>query len=138
MPFEVDHEGLWYLWLRYAPLDYVTFYWVKNGEILQQYNSGDRIAFDQRQVRLPENVTSRFLEKGEKISIYIRTKTQGSYRVPLEVHQSQHFESTQAELLTFQGIYYGVLLVMSVFNFVLYFITGIRSYLHYVFYVAPA
>ena len=138
VPFEVDHEGLWYLWLRYAPLDYVTFYWVKNGEILQQYNSGDRIAFDQRQVRLPENVTSRFLEKGEKISIYIRTKTQGSYRVPLEVHQSQHFESTQAELLTFQGIYYGVLLVMSVFNFVLYFITGIRSYLHYVFYVATS
>ena len=138
VPFDVDHSALWYVWLRYAPLDYVTFYWVKNGEVVEKHESGDAIPFDTRQTRLPENIFLRALQKGEKISMYMRLKTQGSYRIPLEIHQSDNFESNTAELLIFQGIYYGVMLVMSIFNFVLYFITGIRSYLHYVFYVATS
>ena len=138
VPFSVDHSALWYVWLRYAPLDYVSVYWAKNGKVIETHESGDAIPFDVRPVGLPENIFVRSLEKGEKISLYMRIKTQGSYRIPLEIHQSNHFESNTAELLTFQGIYYGVLIVMSIFNFVLYFITGIRSYLHYVFYVATS
>jgi len=136
--FLVKHSALWYVWLRYAPLDYVTFYWTQNGKLLDAYESGDAIPFSVRQVHIPENASFRFLEKGEKIDVYIRIHTEGSYRIPLEIHQSQHFESDTAELLVFQGIYYGVLIVMSIFNLVLYFITGIRSYLHYVFYVATS
>ncbi|MFT6154649.1 MAG: signal transduction histidine kinase [Crocinitomicaceae bacterium] len=135
IPFAVEHSALWYVWLRYAPLDYVTFYWLKNGHVIDTYESGDAIPFSARQVHMPENVSHRFLEKGEEIDLYIKIKTQGSYRIPLEIHQSQSFESSTAELLTFQGIYYGVLAVMSVFNLVLFFITGIRSYFYYVFYV---
>jgi signal transduction histidine kinase len=138
VPFKVDHAALWYVWLRYAPLDYVTLYWVKNGHVIEQHESGDALPFYTRQVSLPENIFVRSMLAGEKISMYIRIKTQGSYRIPLEVHQSKYFESSTAELLVFQGIYYGVLLVMSIFNFVLYLITGIRSYLHYVFYVATS
>lgn len=138
IPFSVEHSALWYVWLRYAPLDYVTFYWVKNGAVISTYQSGDALPFSVRQVHVPENASFRYLSKGEKIDLYIKIKTQGSYRIPLEMHQSQHFEASIGEVLTFQGIYYGVLIVMSVFNFVLYFITGIRSYLHYVFYVATS
>jgi signal transduction histidine kinase len=136
VPFAVEHSALWYVWLRYAPLDYVTFYWVKNGSVVDTYQSGDAIEFSARQVHVPENASFRLLEKGEKIDLYIKTKTQGSYRIPLEIHQSQSFDSYISQLSTFQGIYYGVLIVMSLFNFVLYLITGIRPYFYYVMYVA--
>jgi signal transduction histidine kinase len=136
VPFAVEHSALWYVWLRYAPLDYVTFYWVKNGRVIDTYQSGDAIVFSERQVHFPENASFRFLEKGEQIDLYIQIKTDGSYRIPLEIHQSQSFDSNISQLSTFQGIYYGVLIVMSLFNFVLYFITGIRPYFYYVLYVA--
>lgn len=133
--FDVQHTALWYVWLRYAPHDDVSFYWVKDQKVIEQIQAGDAFPFDIRSVNVADSAIARQLKKGEKIQVYFRIKTQGSYRVPLEVRQRPSFEQEHTTVTAFQGVYYGVLLVMSVFNLVLFFITKIRSYLFYVFYV---
>jgi len=135
LSFDVQHSSLWYLWLRYAPHDDVGFYWVQDDKVLEFQQSGDAFPFSIRSVQVADHAVARQLNKGEQIHAYIRVKTEGSYRIPLEIRQRSSFEAEHTAVTAFQGTYYGVLLVMSVFNLVLFFITNIRSYLYYVFYV---
>lgn len=135
VPFSVEHSALWYVWLRYAPHDDVQFYWVQNAKIIDTIHTGDAHVYSTRDVKVNDFAFSRFLKAGEKIDVYMRVKTQGSYRLPMEMRQKSSFEKATADITAFHGFYYGVLFVMSVYNLVLYFITGLRSYLFYVFYV---
>lgn len=135
LSFDVQHSALWYLWLRYAPHDDVKFYWVKDGKIVDFTQSGDRYPFNTRTVNIADNAVARQLYTGEKVKAYFRIKTQGSYRVPIEIRQRSSFEQEHTTVTAFQGTYYGVLIVMTIFNLVLFFITKIRSYLFYVMYV---
>ena len=135
VPFNVEHSALWYVWLRYAPHDDVQFHWVQNGQVIEKVQTGDALNYDTRDVKVHDFAFSRFLNAGENIDVYVRIKTQGSYRIPLEIRQKSSFEKASVDITAFHGFYYGVLFVMSVYNLVLYFITGLRSYLFYVFYV---
>lgn len=135
VPFIVKHSSLWYVWLRYAPHDDVQFHWVKNGKIIDKIRTGDSHVYSTRDVKVNDFAFSRFLTAGENIDVFIRVKTQGSYRLPMEIRQKSSFEKSTVDITAFHGFYYGVLFVMSVYNLVLYFITGLRSYLFYVFYV---
>ena len=132
----VEQADLWYLWLRYPPHDDVQLYWVKDGRVVDFVYTGDRFPFHVRQVSTPDYAFSRWLEQGEQIRFYLRIKTEGSYRIPLQIWRKKAFEQERSEQLVFQGVYYGVLFVMTIYNLVLFFITRIYSYLHYVFYVA--
>ena len=131
----VKHSNLWYLWLRYALHDEVDVFWIKDGKVSAHQRTGDALPFSQRDVKSTDFAFSRYLEAGETIEVLMRLKTAGSYKVPLEIRQKDSFEENMLSLSLFEGFYYGVLFVMSVYNFVLFFITGIRSYVFYVFYV---
>lgn len=132
---DVQQADTWYVWLRYALHDQVVFYWVKDGAIIETITTGDQQPYQQRDVKIPDFAFSRYLEKGEQVDFYLRLKTQGSYKVPLEIWSQSGFEGMSSSQIAFQSFYYGVLFVMSVYNLVLFFITRIRSYLYYVFYV---
>jgi len=135
VPFDVQHSALWYVWLRYAPHDDVQFHWVQNGKVIEKVHTGDSHVYSTRDVQVNDFAFSRFLKAGEQVDVFIRVKTQGSYRLPMEMRQKSSFEKATADITAFHGFYYGVLFVMSIYNLVLYFITGLRSYLFYVFYV---
>lgn len=67
--------------------------------------------------------------------ILMRLESQGSMLVPLQLmHESQFYKTDHIEQLVF-GLYFGIMLVMVLYNLFLYASTRERSYAFYVFYI---
>lgn len=101
------------LHIAYPLLDELTIYIIQP-EGVRTYQMGDTVPFGERPiptsefaVPLPENT------KGE---IYIKTNTQSSMRLPIAVRTEIGFFETQMNRRIAEGIYFGVLLCMAVYN----------------------
>jgi class 3 adenylate cyclase len=67
--------------------------------------------------------------------ILMRLESQGSMLVPLQLmHEKQFYKTDHIEQLVF-GFYFGIMLVMVLYNLFLYASTRERSYAFYVFYI---
>ncbi|TBL80100.1 sensor histidine kinase [Paenibacillus thalictri] len=73
------------------------------------------------------------LARGEATTVYMRFETYGSMLIPLQLTPVPALYNTMYGELLFYGIYYGTLMVIAVFQFVLYLYTRSRSYLFYLF-----
>lgn len=136
MDLIVEQADRWYLVLDYPVLDKVDFYWVKDGRVLEHHQAGDRIPYHARSIYARNFVFAKDMTAGEEITFYIRIKTQGSYQIPLQLKSSQALQNSLSKTEFMLGMFYGVLFIMSIYNLVLYLITGVPSYLYYVAYVA--
>tara|TARA_R100000781_G_scaffold114870_3_gene87567 strand:+ start:76755 stop:78533 length:1779 start_codon:yes stop_codon:yes gene_type:complete len=101
------------LHIAYPLLDELTIYIIQP-EGVRTYQMGDTAPFGERPiptsefaVPLPENTN------GE---IYIKTNTQSSMRLPIAVRTEIGFFETQMNRRIAEGIYFGVLLCMAVYN----------------------
>ncbi len=69
-------------------------------------------------------------------SYYLFVKTAGSMQVPLEAKQlSYAYETEQLSMLLY-GLYYGILFILLVYNFVLYIMLRDVNYLNYLFFLS--
>ncbi|MDA6067882.1 sensor domain-containing diguanylate cyclase [Idiomarina abyssalis] len=101
------------LHIAYPLLDELTIYIIQP-EGVRTYQMGDTVPFGERPiptsefaVPLPENTN------GE---IYIKTNTQSSMRLPIAVRTEIGFFETQMNRRIAEGVYFGVLLCMAVYN----------------------
>lgn len=130
-----DVHKEWLLSLEYPLLDYISLYVEKNHETIQTFHSGDKLpfnqrAFDSRFFRFP-----LMLEPDQDLVIYWRIQSESSIHVPLILTTFKEMNiSDQKEMLVL-GIFYGILLLLFLYNLVSFFIIGDKSYLYYVFFV---
>jgi len=130
-----DVHKEWLLSLEYPLLDYISLYVQKNHETIQTFHSGDKLpfnqrAFDSRFFRFP-----LMLEPDQDLVIYWRIQSESSIHVPLILTTFKEMNiSDQKEMLVL-GIFYGILLLLFLYNLVSFFIIGDKSYLYYVFFV---
>ncbi|WP_404364827.1 EAL domain-containing protein [Marinobacter sp.] len=124
--------------LAYPMLDKVDFYALRDNQPELMAQTGDRRPFDTRPiahrhfvfpVTLPANTTSEF---------YLRIQTSGALQVPLTLWQNNAFASQSDTQLTMESMFYGVMLVMTLFNLFLFFSFRERAYLSYVLLVGSA
>ncbi|MGM0629564.1 MAG: sensor domain-containing diguanylate cyclase [Pseudomonadota bacterium] len=101
------------LHIAYPLLDELTIYIIQP-EGVRTYEMGDTMPFGERPiptsefaVPLPENTN------GE---IYIKSNTQSSMRLPIAVRTEIGFFETQMNRRIAEGVYFGVLLCMAVYN----------------------
>ncbi|MGM0430452.1 MAG: sensor domain-containing diguanylate cyclase [Pseudomonadota bacterium] len=101
------------LHIAYPLLDELTIYIIQPDGV-RTYQMGDTVPFGERPiptsefaVPLPENTN------GE---IYIKANTQSSMRLPIAVRTEIGFFETQMNRRIAEGIYFGVLLCMAVYN----------------------
>lgn len=76
------------------------------------------------------------LPRGESRTFYMRAET-NSYAIflPITLWEKKHFESKNNQELLLIGGYYGIILVMLLYNLFLLFSLRLKSYLYYVLYV---
>lgn len=132
---KVEHADRWYVVVGYPVLDYLDFYWVQDGQLIEHFKSGDRIPYAERPLKTREFVFLRDLKAGEEITFFLRAKTEGSYQIPIKLQSSQAFQESLSKTEFVLGMFYGVLFIMTIYNLVLYLITNVSSYLYYVVYV---
>lgn len=124
-----------YLELSYAVLDYVDIYVFADGQLQQRHELGDLYPFYRRPLENRFFVVPLTWEAGQTLEIYYRIKTSTSVQAPLTLWQREAFERVQNHSNIAQGLYYGAMVVIAVYNLLIFLVLWERSYLFYVLFV---
>lgn len=124
--FEVENSNL----------DYVNIYLYKSNELVKSFKTGDLLPFEKRVVAHPNfTVPAVEIGNGEELDFYAQLKTAGSTYATLKIWSTQTFIHYERSRQIIFGIYYGIMLIIVIYNTFLFFSLGDKSYLHYVFYI---
>tara|TARA_R110001592_G_scaffold138511_5_gene357770 strand:- start:78190 stop:80835 length:2646 start_codon:yes stop_codon:yes gene_type:complete len=117
--------------IQYALLDYIELFVLENGELKQTFLTGDTFPFSQRPIRHRDFLFPLQVEANQSLDIYIKVRTQGSLQVPIEIWEADDFIWQDQDELLIKAIYYGMLIVLVVYNLFLFLSIRERSYLYY-------
>ena len=121
--------------IAYPLLDHIEYYQVTGSMTVKSLVTGDRTIFDTREIPHRNFLFDLVLEPNEKTFIYLRILTEGAHQLPLSLWQERDLYTVdQGELIT-KSLYYGMLLVMILFNVFIYVSLKETSYLYYVGFV---
>ncbi|MCW8109762.1 ATP-binding protein [Alteromonas ponticola] len=129
----VSNDTRWVFTVNFSQLDKVDFYLVVNGEVVQQSFQGK--LQNAQQFRIPTLRTS--LPDATPTELYIRVESHSSSLiVPLVVTPEPiHSVNMQVDSILW-GLFYGGLVILAIYNIVLYFGTREPALLAYVGYIA--
>ncbi len=128
------HSGKkWILSIDNPHIDHYAFYRIENGRLLLLGQNGDTVACTQgadcRTFWEPLSHT----ENQASYLLHIRTK--GSLQIPIVAETLQQAYRSEAYSNFLFGLYYGVLLLLLIYNLVLYLLVREIHYLNYLFFL---
>ena len=127
-------RSLWYLKLSYPLLDEITF-WQTGKGTTESIVTGDRHPFSSRGIDYRYFLLPVTLDAGETRSITLRIHSSGALNVPLSLETPAEVIAGSNHLTLTQGLFYGALLVLAVFNLLLFFSSGTAYYFYNAFYM---
>ncbi|MBJ6137579.1 diguanylate cyclase [Marinobacter litoralis] len=135
-----DSQSRWYLMLNYPPLDEITF-WQKPGPhsgatTPSPLKTGDHFPFESRGIDYRYYLLPITLAENETTTLYIRVHSSGALNVPLSLMTPDEAIEQSNHLTLIHGLFYGALVILAVFNLLLYASSGTRYYFLNAFYTA--
>ena len=129
-------ELYWMLVQRFALLDRIDLYVrYADGRILHQA-SGDLLPFSARSIPYRHPNFRIDLPLGQMVEVLVRTQSQSSMQVPLDLYTPAAFTSLSRDAQFVMGLYYGILLALFVYNLVLWLTLRDPSYFWYLFHIS--
>ncbi len=126
-----DQPAMRYLEIAYPLLDHVELFQVEDGSVIASHLTGDRVPHHQRPLNQRTFVFPLHLTPGLDQTVYLRIQTSGSHQVPLRLWEPATFRDHDRRDMTSRGMFYGMLLIMAVFNLFLWRTFGERSFLYF-------
>ena len=134
-----SRRSLWYLRINYPPLDNVNLHYGeisgKNAGKMTRLLSGDARPFAIRAVKNRTPIFPLELKENGTYAIYLRVQTQGTMQVPLSLYRPEAFHSQDHNEQILLGIYYGIFMVLALYNLILFFLVREKVYLFYLLYI---
>jgi 7TMR-DISM extracellular 2/7TM diverse intracellular signalling len=125
-----------FLAVTYPMLDSVELYLDRGGLVTEHFRFGDRQPFAKRLIEHRHFLFPVRMAGGETMTVYLRVQTSGSLQVPASLWSERAFwKADQLELLA-QGLYFGIMLVMILYNLFIYTAVRDRSYVYYALFVS--
>ncbi len=124
-------EMEWLLEIDYPPLDSLTFYARTSDGSWSVVQTGELLPFTSRPLPTRTFVLPLRFTSSDPHVFYLRIQTTGSVQVPLVVHEKLSFYEREVGNEVFYGIFYGIILIMAVYNLSLGYALRDRSYLAY-------
>lgn len=118
--------------IEYPLLDRIEFYHVRDGEVIESRLTGDHKPFSSRPMAHRTFVLPVDLAPDSVSRLYLRVRTSGSHQVPMTLWAPDAFYEANEKDMVGRSMFYGMLLVILVFNIFLYVVLRERSYLYYV------
>lgn len=128
-----SERRLWYLNLNYPLLDEVTFWQGDDPEDVLV--TGDLQPFRSRAVDYRYFLLPVVLDSGETRSVTMRIHSRGALNIPLRLETPAELIAESNHLALGHGLFYGAVLVLAIFNLLLFFSSGTMYYLHNAFYM---
>ncbi|MCP4130397.1 MAG: response regulator [bacterium] len=125
----------WYLELAYPLLDHVELYIPQKKGTFSVKKTGDVYPFAFREVQHRNFVFELDCNKQQEQTYYLYIKTKSSVQLPLALWTMKSFIRQQQQSFIGYGIFFGIMLVMIIYNLFLFFVIRIKSYILYVLFV---
>ena len=123
----------WWLKIDYPPLDFIDIYlFDKNNKLLSLVNTGELRPFKNRHVSDPAFIEELSFAKAGDYAFYILVQTEGALQVPIEIIDSGLLIKNQYLPILLSGLYYGLFIIILLYNSILYFYTKDKNYLLYI------
>jgi EAL domain-containing protein (putative c-di-GMP-specific phosphodiesterase class I)/GGDEF domain-containing protein len=119
--------------LSYPQLDFVDYYMIINGQIKETVHTGDHRPYSSRAIDHPHFLFPIALNQGEQADIYIRVQTNGSLQIPITLWKARDYFVEANKVDQIHALYFGVLLVIVIFNFFVFVALREVTYLYYSF-----
>ncbi|SDH44962.1 ATP-binding protein [Alteribacillus bidgolensis] len=125
----------WVLEIAYPPHDSIELYEMVNNRPLKASETGDLKDFYNRDKNHRHFTFNLNPPENEPLTYYLRFESEGSMQVPLTLWSEEAFaKKSQIEYLIL-GLYYGICIVMILYNLFLFFSLRLHSYLWYVLFI---
>ncbi|MBW4935982.1 diguanylate cyclase [Marinobacter sp. F4206] len=124
-----------FLEIGYPVLDRIEIYIDPETSGAESLVLGDKQPFSERPIEHRNFVVPLTLAADEPTRVYLRVNTTSSMQVPLILWNQDSFYAAEQSRTMFEGIYYGIVLVMILYNLFVFMAVGERSFLHYVGYI---
>ena len=126
-----DQPQTRYLEIAYPLLDHVELHQIDGGMLLASHITGDRLPHHRRPLTHRTFVFPIQFEPHQQQTLLIRIQTSGSHQLPLQLWVPQVFQDRDRRDMTSRGMFYGMLLIMAVFNLFLWRTFAERSFLFF-------
>ncbi|WP_378173931.1 7TM diverse intracellular signaling domain-containing protein [Aquimarina sp. SS2-1] len=125
-----------YLNVGSAYIDSISLYeFDETDHLVSTRHTGDDLPFDTREIEVGNYLFSLDLKEDTTRTFYLRVKSDQPLFFPLRVGTLSNFAAYEHDLDFLQGIYFGFMLLIFLYNLFLYFSIRERIYLYYIAYV---
>ena len=105
----------------------------KNGEGWDVIKTGDRTIFSTREIKNRNFVFN--INLNNKKTFYLKIKSNDGIEIPLKLYSPISFSEQENLKMAGFGLFYGIMVVMMLYNFFIFISTKKISYLYYVFFI---
>ena len=95
------------------------------------FEAGDKLPFHQRLVAYPSFVFPIEIRPNSELDVRILVDTGSSMQVPIYLWQPEQFLAAKSKEILVFGLFIGAMLIMAVYNLLLFLSTKVRSYLYF-------
>ncbi|MDX2302433.1 MAG: 7TM diverse intracellular signaling domain-containing protein [Microscillaceae bacterium] len=117
--------------LAYPLIDTIQFFFQDKEGNWQVETTGDALPFSTRKFKHRNFILPIFLWDNHVQTYYIRVRTAGSLIAPLFLHHESFLREKQLKEDTIYGVFYGVLLIMGLYNFFIFLVLRDKNYFLY-------
>jgi len=128
--------GNFFLNVGSAYIDSISLYELdEKNKLISTRHTGDDLPFDSREIEVGNYLFALDFDEGTTRTFYLRVKSDQPLFFLLRVGTLSNFVAYEHDLDFLQGIYFGFMLLIFLYNLFLYFSTRERIYLYYIAYV---
>lgn len=121
--------------IKYPLLDDVKFFALRESGEISENQQGRRFPFQNRDRDYRGFSFATDLLPKETVTYYVGVKTDSSMSVPLMVAEEKNFYTFVSLDTLLQGVFFGIVGVMSIYNLFVYFMVRDKAYIFYVLYL---
>ncbi len=125
----------WALEFKNAPLDQIEAYLMQNDEVIEYHLGGDSVRFSDKSIQYPRAIFPLQLEPNQTYSLYIRVIHSGPIQVPMTIWEWEKLNSNTLSDFLLQGLFLGFVIIMALYNFVVWLKERESVYLSYITYI---
>ncbi len=128
-------DATYYIELKYPMLDHVELYIQDDNNNVRKFIVGDHYPFHQRILEYTNFVFPVSLQPEKEITCYLLCRTTSSVNLPLVLLSPSALVKTTSLEHLMQGIYFGIVIVMILYNLFLFISIRDIIYLYYVLFI---
>ena len=126
----------WWLRIYYPLLDDISVYGVDtlSGAVLFEKHGGDLHPFSEREVA-HLNFLYHIPLSEKPMTLYVRVATESSMQVPMALQTAKEAIEEDQRIVLVTGLYYGLFIVIFLYNVIMYYYTKEQNYIHYLLFI---